>query len=49
MEILGHSEIALTIETYTHVPNGLKREAADRIDELLPPSSQRVEANRFDS
>jgi integrase len=49
MEILGHSEIALTMETYTHVPNGLKRQAADRIDELLRPPSQRVEANPFDS
>jgi len=49
MEILGHSEIAVTMETYTHVPNALKRQAADRIDELLRPSSQYEEANRFHS
>ena len=35
MEILGHSEIRLTLETYSHVIPGLRREAADRMDATL--------------
>ena len=32
MEILGHSEIGLTMNTYSHVVPSLVREAADKID-----------------
>jgi integrase len=35
MEILGHSQISLTMDTYTHVVPALKREAASRMDALL--------------
>lgn len=35
MEILGHSEIRLTMETYSHVIPALRRDAADRIDGAL--------------
>jgi len=35
METLGHSEIGLTMNTYSHVLPSLQREAADRMDELL--------------
>lgn len=35
MEILGHSQIALTANTYTHILPKLKRDAADRMDALL--------------
>jgi integrase len=35
MEVLGHSQIALTMNTYTHVIPELRRQAADRMDELL--------------
>jgi integrase len=35
MEILGHSQISLTMDTYTHVVPALKREAANRMDALL--------------
>ncbi len=35
MEILGHSQISLTMDTYSHVIPGLQKEAADRIDALL--------------
>ena len=35
MEILGHSQIALTMNTYTHVLPELKREAAGRMDKLF--------------
>ncbi len=35
MEILGHSQIALTMNTYSHVLPPLQREAAARMDEAL--------------
>ena len=35
MDVLGHSQIALTMNTYSHVIPELRREAADRMDELL--------------
>jgi len=35
MEMLGHSTIALTMNTYSHVIPELKREAADTMDALL--------------
>ncbi len=35
MEVLGHSQISLTMNTYTHVLPELRRQAADRMDELL--------------
>jgi integrase len=41
MEILGHSQISLTMNTYTHVVPELRRQAADRIDELLERSPDR--------
>jgi integrase len=39
MEILGHSSIALTMNTYSHVMPSLKRDAADAMDRVLsgPP------------
>ena len=35
MEILGHSQISLTLNTYSHVIPALGREAAERMDALL--------------
>jgi integrase len=35
MEILGHSHIALTMNTYTHVVPELRRDAAQRMEQLL--------------
>ena len=35
MEWLGHSQIALTLNTYSHVIPSLKRDAADLIDAVL--------------
>jgi integrase len=35
MEILGHSQISLTMNTYSHVVPTLQQEAARRIDEIL--------------
>ena len=35
METLGHSQISLTMNTYSHVLPAMQREAAARLDELL--------------
>ena len=35
MDVLGHSQIGLTMNTYSHVIPELRREAADRMDQLL--------------
>ena len=35
MEILGHSQINLTMNTYSHVIDDLKREAAAQMDAVL--------------
>ena len=35
MEILGHSEIGLTMNTYSHIVPDLMREAAKKIDAVL--------------
>jgi integrase len=34
-EVLGHSEIGVTMNTYTHVLPELRQEAADAIDDLF--------------
>jgi len=36
-EMLGHSSIALTLDTYSHVVPSMQREAADKIDALFAP------------
>jgi hypothetical protein len=35
METLGHSQIALTMDTYSHAIPGLQEDAAQRIDAAL--------------
>ena len=35
MEVLGHSEVGMTLNTYSHVIPQLRREAADRMDQIL--------------
>jgi integrase len=35
METLGHSQIGLTMNTYSHVLPELQREAASKMDSLL--------------
>jgi integrase len=39
MEILGHSQIAMTMNTYTHVTAQLQRDAADQLDALFARGS----------
>jgi hypothetical protein len=36
-ERLGHSDISLTLNTYSHVLPGMQDEAAGKLDELLTP------------
>jgi len=40
METLGHSQIKLTMDTYSHVIPELQREAAGRIDQILVPNQR---------
>jgi len=35
METLGHSQVSLTLNTYSHVLPALKQDAADRINAIL--------------
>jgi len=35
MDILGHSEIAMTMDTYSHVVPELQRDAADKMESLM--------------
>ena len=37
-ERLGHSQISLTLDTYSHVLPGMQDEAARRMDGLLAPA-----------
>ena len=40
MEILGHSQVSLTLNTYSHVIPSLGRDAADRLESLLGGGDQ---------
>jgi integrase len=40
METLGHSQISLTMNTYSHVISELGRAAADLMDTMLAPRSE---------
>jgi integrase len=35
MDLLGHSQISLTANTYSHIMPELRREAADRMEAIL--------------
>ena len=37
MEILGHSQIAITMNLYSHVIPAMQEEVATRLDEILSP------------
>ena len=34
-EMLGHSEISLTLNTYSHIMPGMQEDAANKLDDLL--------------
>jgi integrase len=46
-ERLGHSTIAITLDTYSHVSPGLQEAAAKRFDEAFLPSYNEVVAEKF--
>jgi hypothetical protein len=35
MELLGHSQIAVTMNTYSHVVPALRKDAANQVDAVL--------------
>ncbi len=39
MEVLGHSRISLTLDTYSHMMPAMRRDAADLLDALLTDAS----------
>lgn len=45
-ERLGHANITLTLQTYSHVLPGMQREAAAKVEELLRPRGRRGESGR---
>ena len=40
-ERLGHAQISVTLDTYSHVLPSMQREAAEKFDEMLKPKSTR--------
>lgn len=44
-ERLGHSTIAITLDTYSHVAPGLQEVAANRFDKVLTKDKNYIEAN----
>ena len=41
MQVLGHSQIGVTMDTYSHVIDELRREAAGKMDALLAAEAVR--------
>jgi integrase len=42
-EMLGHSSVAFTLDTYSHVIGGLQKSAMRRLDEVLQPKLAQIE------
>jgi len=42
-EKLGHAQIGITMNLYSHVTLAMQQEAADRMDQLLLPQSAKPE------
>jgi integrase len=47
-ERLGHSDISMTLNTYSHVLPVMQDEAAEKLDELLTPIDVSNELRRSD-
>jgi hypothetical protein len=45
MEILGHSQITLTMNTYSHVAPEVSREAAERMAQMLWQDADEADAD----
>jgi len=41
-EALGHSSVAFTIDTYSHIIEGMQGDAMALLDEVLPPGENQV-------
>lgn len=48
MDVLGHSEIGVTMNTYTHVLADLRHDAADAIDSILGGDGSRLGSSTED-
>jgi integrase len=46
MELLGHSTITLTMNTYSHVLDDMKRETASKMDDALNPLAVKLAVRR---
>jgi hypothetical protein len=46
LERLGHSQISVTLDTYSHVLPTMQVEAAGKFDSLLGPSGQCTERRK---
>lgn len=46
-ERLGHADITLTLNTYSHVLPSMQQEAAEKLDELLTSTDVSNEINRI--
>jgi integrase len=46
-ERLGHSTIAMTLDTYSHVTPGLQQAAAESFDRLLNPKRESEPAGNY--
>jgi hypothetical protein len=45
MELLGHSSITLTMNTYGHVLDEMKKETAKQMDAILNPAAVSLAVN----
>jgi len=45
-EALGHSSVAFTLDTYSHVVPSIQKAAAKRLDEVLEPELMENVGNR---
>jgi integrase len=42
-EALGHASVAFTLDTYSHIIEGMQSEAMDLLDKILPPGVNDVD------
>ena len=47
-EALGHSSVAFTMDTYSHIIEGMQEDAMALLDEVLPPGKNGVSQNSND-
>jgi len=47
MEVLGHSQIAITMNLYAHVLPATRKEAAARMDDIFAPPPKTADRKPF--